>query len=75
MLERDPTTGPRPGNTPGSAPRPHEVPIAGLLRDSIVGITCFPDPLPRRARRGPRRRRRGRGALARAARTSGLGRG
>jgi len=28
-----------------------DVPVAGLLRDSIVGITCFPDPLPRGRKR------------------------
>jgi len=31
------------------------VPVAAVLKDSIVGITCFPDPLPRRGKRGSRR--------------------
>jgi hypothetical protein len=25
--------------------------VSGLLRDCIVGITCFPDPLPRGGKR------------------------
>jgi len=29
-----------------------------LLRDSIVGITCFPQPKPRARKRRLRRRRR-----------------
>jgi hypothetical protein len=72
-----PKTAPRtdacPGNTRGRSAHGRDVPIAGLLRDSIVGITCFPDPLPRCAGRGSRRR--GKGALARAARAFGLARG
>jgi len=31
------------------------VPVAGLLRDAIVGITCFPDPLPKGRKRSSRR--------------------
>jgi hypothetical protein len=30
---------------------PREAPVAGVLRDAIAGITCFPDPLPRGKRR------------------------
>jgi hypothetical protein len=56
MPKADPTTGLRQEDTSGSASRRGEVPVAGLLRDSIVGITCFPDPLPRRGKRGLRRR-------------------
>jgi hypothetical protein len=40
----------------GRASDRRDVPVAGLLRDSIVGITCFPDPLPRDGRRRVRRR-------------------
>jgi len=38
----------------GSASHPRDVPVAELLRDSIVGITCFPDPLPRRGKQSRR---------------------
>jgi hypothetical protein len=55
MPKADPATGPCPENTRGSASRRDEVPVAGLLRDSIAGITCFPDPLPRGRKRGSRR--------------------
>jgi hypothetical protein len=58
MPKADPTTGRRPENTRRSASHWDEVSVAGLLRDCIVGITCFPDPLPRgRQRRSPRWRR------------------
>ena len=33
-----------------------EVPVTGLLRDCIVGITCFPEPLPRGGKRRSRPR-------------------
>jgi|SoiMetStandDraft_2_1073263.scaffolds.fasta_scaffold716123_2 hypothetical protein len=39
---------------PTAATRP-DVPVAGLLRDAIVGITCFPDPLPKGRKRSSRR--------------------
>jgi hypothetical protein len=42
----------------GGASHRRDVPVAGLLRDSIVGITCFPDPLPRGGKRRWRRLRR-----------------
>jgi hypothetical protein len=32
-----------------------DVAVAGLLRDSIVGITCFPQPLPRSGKGRSRR--------------------
>ena len=35
-----------------SVPHRRDAPVAGLLRDSIVGITCFPEPLPRGGKRG-----------------------
>jgi hypothetical protein len=43
-----------------SASHRRDVPVAGLLHDAIVGITCFPDPLPRtgRSRRRWRRAKR-----------------
>jgi hypothetical protein len=47
--------GPRREGKRGSVSRRRDVPVAGLLRDSIVGITCFPDPLPRDGKRRPRR--------------------
>ena len=55
MPEGDPIGGPRRDDEPGSVPYRRDVPVAGLLRDSIVGITCFPDPLPRGAKRRTRR--------------------
>jgi hypothetical protein len=51
MPEIDPRRGPRREDKRGSAARRHGVPVAGLLRDAIVGITCFPDPLPRGRKR------------------------
>ena len=42
-------------NKRGSASHRGDVPVAAVLKDSIVGITCFPDPLPRRGKRGSRR--------------------
>jgi hypothetical protein len=56
MPRAGPTTGLRKEDKRGSAVRRRDVAVAGLLRDSIVGITCFPDPLPRRGKRGLRRR-------------------
>ena len=47
--------GPRREGKRRSASRRPDVPVAGLLRDSIVGITCFPDPLPRGGKRRSRR--------------------
>ena len=38
-----------------NVPTRPDVPVAGLLRDAIVGITCFPDPLPKRRKRRSRR--------------------
>ena len=46
---------PRLEDTHGSASHRRDVPVAGLPRDAIVGITCFPDPLPRRGKRRSRR--------------------
>jgi hypothetical protein len=51
MADRDPLGGPRWKDRRTSTQYPRDVPVAGLLRDSIVGITCFPDPLPRRSRK------------------------
>jgi hypothetical protein len=56
MPEGDPERGPRREDRRESAPHGRDVPVAGLLRDSIVGITCFPDPLPRGRKRRSRRR-------------------
>ena len=39
-----------------SASHRSDVPVAGLLRDCIVGITCFPDPVPRSGKARSRRR-------------------
>ena len=50
--------GPRREGKRGSVSDRRDVPVAGLLRDSIVGITCFPDPLPRDSKRRRRRWRR-----------------
>jgi hypothetical protein len=55
MPEDGPIGGTRREDKRGSVSHRHDVPVAGLLRDSIVGITCFPDPLPRGARRRLRR--------------------
>ena len=52
MPEVDPTTAPRRYHEHGSASHKGEVRVAGLLRDWIVGITCSPDPLPRRGSGG-----------------------
>jgi hypothetical protein len=54
MPRADPTI-PLREDRSGSASLRRDVPVAGLLRDSIVGITCFPDPLPRRRKQGSRR--------------------
>jgi hypothetical protein len=54
MPESDLTRGARRDDARWSASHRHDVAVAGLLRDAIVGITCFPDPLPRGKRR-PRR--------------------
>jgi hypothetical protein len=56
MPEGDSTRGPRREDKHGSASDRRDVPVAGMLRDSIVGITCFPDPLPRGGKRRSRRR-------------------
>ena len=56
MPEREPMRGSRLEDKNRSASHRRDVPVAGLLRDSIVGITCFPDPLPRGAKRRSRRR-------------------
>jgi hypothetical protein len=56
MPEDDPTRAPRREDRRGSASHGRDVPVAGLLRDAIVGITCFPDPLPRGGKRRSRRR-------------------
>lgn len=45
----------RRGNEGAGVPDRRDAPVAGLLRDSIVGITCFPEPLPRGGKRGKRR--------------------
>jgi hypothetical protein len=55
MPEGDPIGGPRREDKRGSASHRRDVPVVGLLRDSIVGITCFPDPLPRGSNRRSRR--------------------
>jgi hypothetical protein len=55
MPEGGPIRRPRRKDEHGSASRQRDVPVAGLLRDSIVGITCFPDPLPRSGKRRSRR--------------------
>jgi hypothetical protein len=51
MRKVTPTGGQRQKDISGSASHPHDVPVAGLLRDAIVGITCSPEPLPRRGKR------------------------
>jgi hypothetical protein len=56
MPEGNSMRGQRREDKRGRASQRRDVPVAGLLRDSIVGITCFPDPLPRRAKRRSRRR-------------------
>ncbi len=55
MPDGGPIRGPRREDGPASASHPRDVPVAGLLRDSIVGITCFPDPLPRSGKSRSRR--------------------
>jgi hypothetical protein len=55
MPEGDPIRGAHPEGKRESASHRRDVPVAGLLRDSIVGITCFPDPLPRDRKRRSRR--------------------
>jgi hypothetical protein len=55
MIEGEPIRGSRPEDKNPSASHRRGVPVAGLLRDSIVGITCFPDPLPRSGKRRSRR--------------------
>jgi hypothetical protein len=56
MPEREPIGGSQLEDKNRSASHQRDVPVAGLLRDSIVGITCFPDPLPRRGKRRSWRR-------------------
>jgi hypothetical protein len=58
MPREDPIRRPRREGEHGSALHRREVPVAGVLRDSIVGITCFPSPLPRSGKRRSRRWRR-----------------
>jgi hypothetical protein len=55
MPDGDRKRGPRREDKRGSASHRRDVPVAGLLRDSIVGITCFPNPLPRGGKRSSRR--------------------
>jgi hypothetical protein len=55
MPEGDPLRRPRQEDKRRSASQRRDVPVAGLLRDAIVGITCFPDPLPRGGGRRSRR--------------------
>jgi hypothetical protein len=55
MQEGDPIRGPRPEDKRGSASHRSDVPVAALLRDCVVGITCFPDPLPKGSKRKSRR--------------------
>jgi len=54
MPEGHPIRGPHREDKRGSPSHRRDVPVDGLLRDCIVGITCFPEPLPR----GSKRRRR-----------------
>jgi len=49
--EGDPSRSARRKDRRRGASHPAEMPVSGLLRDCIVGITCFPDPLPRRGKR------------------------
>jgi hypothetical protein len=56
MPEGNPISGQRREDKRGRASQRRDVPVAGLLRDSIIGITCFPDPLPRRSKRRSWRR-------------------
>ena len=56
MPEGEPMRGSRREDKNPSAAHRRDVPVAGLLRDAIVGITCFPDPLPRSVKRRSRRR-------------------
>jgi hypothetical protein len=56
MPEDEPIRGSRRQGKKRSAGNRRDVPVAGLLRDSIVGITCFPEPLPRSRKRRSRRR-------------------
>ena len=55
MPEGDPIRRPRRKGKHASASHRGDVPVAGLLRDAIVGITCFPQPVPRDANRKSRR--------------------
>jgi hypothetical protein len=55
MSGADPTRGPRRQDKRASAYHQRDVPVDRLLRDAIVGITCFPDPLPRGGKRKSRR--------------------
>jgi hypothetical protein len=43
--------GPRREDKRAGAYHQRDAPVDGLLRDAIVGITCFPDPLPRGGKR------------------------
>jgi hypothetical protein len=51
MPEVDPVRTARREDKPRGVSHLAEKPVSGLLRDCIVGITCFPDPLPRGGKR------------------------
>jgi hypothetical protein len=51
MPGADPMRGPRREDKRAGAYHQRDAPVDGLLRDAIVGITCFPDPLPRGGKR------------------------
>ena len=55
MPQRGPLSGAGPEGKRGNASHRRNVPVAALLRDCVVGITCFPDPLPRGGKRRSRR--------------------
>ena len=55
MPEGDPIRGAHPEDKRGSPSHRRDVHVAPLLRDSIVGITCFPNPMPRGGKRRSRR--------------------
>ena len=55
MPDDGPIRGPRREAGRASTSQPRDEPVAGVLRDSIVGITCFPDPRPRSRKSRSRR--------------------
>jgi hypothetical protein len=55
MPEGNPIRGPHGEHKHARAPHRRDALVGGLLRDAIVGITCFPDPLPRGRKRKARR--------------------